>query len=281
MNVRNNRRATQWTSGKGHPDRLLGLSFGLLAGGTLLVVVWVIDAWQLSRAGVLLPLAKACIAAACLLVPLGILGLVTMRLRSAGFSALLWLFAGVAFGLFAAQVAFRSYPWALARWAPDAARLVAYQYGVGHSTRAIMCSVICGVLFTLAGMVMGTLVEGTRSPFPAVRILSVLTWVAIFALSGAAVDALIQQPLRRPALVIENLISFRLTAPDSMETDRARQLHASALNPFEDLLPQRHRILVTEYDGVMSVTKVVVDFEGVRIRCTLIDSEPTFCERLR
>jgi hypothetical protein len=111
--VRHNIQADRWT----------GLLFGLLAGLTMLVVSWGLDGWALDRAEGILPWAKAGLGAACVLLPLSVLGWLSIGLRCGAMAAVLWLLAGVLSGWLAAQVAFRFFPWALARWAPDAARL--------------------------------------------------------------------------------------------------------------------------------------------------------------
>jgi len=265
----------------GHTNRWAGLLFGLLAGSTLLVVSWGFDGWALDRADGILPWAKACLGAACVLLPLSVLGWLSIEFRRAAISAVLWLMAGVLFGWLAAQVAFRYFPWVLARWAPDAARFVAYDYGFGPSGRGTLSAIFCGLTFFIAGLMIQSLVEGWGgATYPVSRALSILIWVGLFALSGAAVDGLVNRPLRIPVATIDDLISFRLSDPAAMDTERARLLHASALNPAEGLLPRHHRIVVAGYDETVTTVRVLLDFEGSWVECTLIGHEPIYCQSL-
>ena len=262
-------------------DRWIGLLFGLLAGSTLLIVAWGFDGWTLDRADGILPWAKACLGAACVLLPLSVLGWFSIGPRRGATSAGLWLLAGVLTGWLAAQVAFRFFPWALARWAPDAARFVAYNYGIGPSGRGVLSSIACGLAFFVAGVVIQSLVEGWRgATYPVSRALTLLVWVGLFVLSGAAVDGLVNRPLRVPVETIDDLISFRLSDAAAMGTERARLLHASVLNPAEDLFPRRHRLVVSGYDETVTTVRVLVDFEGSWVECTLIGDEPVFCQSL-
>lgn len=258
-----------------------GFLFGLIAGATLLVTVWGIDAMALHRAGALLPWARLVFAALCILLPFGAIGWLSTYGRSTILSGLLWLAVGLGFGWFAAQVTFRFLPWAIAEWAPGASRFLSFEYSVGPSTRALLSSIICGVIFFFAGVMCIHLEEGASvGAYPASRWLSVIAWIAFFAVSGAAVDSLLHQPLRSPATAVHDLISFRTSSPEAMETDEAKRLHARVLNPLEDLLSLPYRIVVAGYDETMTFVRVVVVFDGIWARCTMMATQPIFCEPL-
>ena len=264
-----------------HPNRSAGLLFGLLAGLTLLLVGWGFDGWELARSDGILPWAKTLLGAACVLLPLIVLVWFSIRIQHEAVLAGLWLAAGGLFGWVAAQIAFRFFPWLLVRWAPDAARFIAYDYGYGPSGRGILASIACGLIFFLAGILIHPLVEGwNRSVYPASRVLSILAWIGLFALCGAAVNGLVHRPLTAPIAVVDNLISFRLSDPAAMDTPMAKSLRASALNAVEDLLPRRHRLVVAGYDEGVTTVRVLVDFEGRWVECTLIGDQPIFCRPL-
>jgi hypothetical protein len=264
-----------------HPNRWTGLLFGLSAGLTLLLAAWGFDGWALARSDGILPWAKALLGAACVLLPLSLLVWLSIRIQHEAVLAGLWLAAGVLFGWVAAQIAFRFFPWFLARWAPDAARFIAYDYGYGPSGRGILASMACGLIFFLAGILFHPFVEGwNRAIYPASRVLSILAWIGLFALCGAAVNSLVHRPLTEPIAVIDNLISFRLSDPAAMDTPMAKSLRASALNAVEDLLPRRHRLVVAGYDEAVTTVRVLVDFEGRWVECTLIGDQPIFCRPL-
>jgi hypothetical protein len=253
----------------------------LLAGGTLVAVLWGIDAWSLHQIGGILPWAKASLAALCVILPLAVLGWLSARFRSPAVTAILWLAAGVAFGWFTAQVAFRVFPWALVRWAPEAAPFVSYDFGIGPSTRGVLASMLCGLLFLLAGGLSSSLQEGaTGGIYPAARALSILAWIGLFAITGAMVDSLVNAPLRAPANTVDELIAYRLSFPGDVNTPEGRRRHASVLNPAEDLLPRPHRIAVGGYDDTLELTRVLVDFEGSWVECTVLAHQPIFCETL-
>src|SRR3990170_8706654 len=228
-----------------------------------------------------LPWAKTLLGATCVLLPLSLLGWLSIRIQHEAALAGLWLTAGVLSGWVAAQIAFRFFPWFLARWAPDAARFIAYEYSYGPSGRGILASISCGLIFFLAGILIHPLVEGwNRAVYPASRVLSILAWIGLFALCGAAVNSLVHRPLTAPIAAIDNLISFRLSAPAVMDKPMAKSLHASALNAVEALLPRRHRLVVASYDESVTTVRVLVDFEGSWVECTLFGNEPLFCQSI-
>ena len=264
-----------------HSNRWTGLIFGLLAGLALWMVAWGFDGWALARSDGILPWAKTLLGAACVLLPLSLLGWLSIRLQHEAVLAALWLTAGVLFGWVAAQIAFRLFPLFLARWAPDAARFITYEYGYGPSGRGVLASISCGLIFFLAGVLIQPLVEGwNRALYPATRVLSILAWIGLFALSGAAANSLIHRPLTDPIAVIDNLITFRLSDAAAMDTALAKRLHASALNAVEDLLPRRHRLVVAGYDEAVTTVRVLVDFEGHWVECTLIGNQPIYCRSI-
>jgi hypothetical protein len=260
-------------------DRWTGLLFGLLAGATLLVVTYGIDGWILARADGSLPWTKTLLGAACLLLPLALLGWLSLRLRRALPSGISWLLAGVLFGLLAAQITFRLLPSALASWTPDAPRPIAYDFSVGPSARGLLSSIFCGLVFFVAGLLIRDLADSWRLPaYPASRAITILVWVGLFALAGGVVDGFVNRPLRIPIVTVDKLIAYRLSNPDWKATETAKLLHASVLNPAKDLLPRRHRLVVANYDETVTTIQVLVDFEGSWIECTLFGSEPIFCQ---
>ena len=161
--MRGLRRLEQWT----------GFLFGGLAALALLAAAWGYDAWTLWRAGGILAWAKLLAGAVCLIVPLSLLGWLSIRLKHAAVAAVLWLMAGIAFGWIATLLTFRFFPWALARWAPETAGQIAYRFGFGATSSRIVASLLAGAIFFFAGLLMHNLVEGaSRAAYPAGRILS-------------------------------------------------------------------------------------------------------------
>lgn len=258
-----------------------GLLFGLLAGSTLSVFAWGLDGLLLARADGLFPWAKTLLGAGCILVPLGLIGWLSLRVRHAIISAVLWLMAGASFGWLAAQIAFRLHPWVLAWLVPEAERFIEYEWGYGPSARATLCSLFCGLILFMAGLMSHDLMEGwSKGLYPVSRAFSIVLWVGFFALSGMIADYLINQPLRVPVTVLDELVSFRLSHPAWRDMPQAKLLHASVLNPADALLPRRHRLAVAGFDEIVSTVRVLVDFEGTWIECTLIGAEPVFCRLL-
>jgi len=267
------------SGGRIQSDRRTGLFFGLLAGATLLVVTYGIDGWILARADGGLPWTKTLLGAAFVLLPLALLSWLSIRLRRALPSGILWLVAGALFGWLAAQITFRLLPLILEHWTPDAPRLIAYDFSVGPSTRGLLSSIFCGAVFFVAGLLVRDLADGWRLPaYPASRAITILVWVGLFALAGGVVDGFVNRPLRIPIVTVDKLIDYRLSNPDWKGTETAKLLHASVLSPAEDLLPLQHRLVVEDHDETVTTIRVLVDFEGSWIECTLFGSEPIFCQ---
>lgn len=259
----------------------LGFLFGVLAGMTLVVFAWGFDGLALARAHALLPWAKLLFGAGCIVVPLGLLGWASLWLRHALLTGVIWLVAGAVSGWLAAQVSFRVYPLILTCWVPDTVRLVDYEWSHGPAARAILCSLFCGLMFFVAGLLARDLLEGwNKGHYAAGRVFSIVLWVGCFALSGASVDYLAGKPLRDPIVVLEELVAFRLSHPGWRDLPQARTLHASVLNPAATVLSRRHRLAVAGFDETVFTIRVLVDFEGEWIECTLIGSDPVFCRSI-
>ena len=259
----------------------IGVLFGLLADLALLASLWGIDGWSLARANSLLPWAKTTLAALCLLPALGLLGRLSMRWQSLAFSALAWALTGIAVGWWAGQVAFRLLPLVVVRAAPWLTGLLAYPYGAGPQTRTVLASIACMILFLAGGLTLRPLADtAAQSPYLASRISAIVLWLALFALAGGLVDALLQRPLRAPVAKLESLIAFRLADPLGLEREQARQLRANVLNPIEDLLPRPHRVAVSSYDDLLSQIQLVIDFQGSLVQCIFVEGSPVFCQTI-
>jgi hypothetical protein len=97
-------------------------------------------------------------------------------------------------------------------------------------------------------------------------------------LAGSAVDHMINTNMREPVSVINNLLQFAQdNAGVEVPKTKARQMHLSAANKLGALIQKSRRLMLISFDESLVIINVLVDFEGTKVKCTTIYSQPTDC----
>ena len=60
----------------------------------------------------------------------------------------------------------------------------------------------------------------------------------------------------------------------------AREKHLSAVKDFTDLMDSQRDLTVIAFDRDMGQVDVLVNFNGMWVRCSVIYNQPVFCKRI-
>lgn len=266
-------------------DRIsLGILFGLLAGLGFTLALWGYEVILLSNASAELPWLKFAIGApACLLISI-LAGWLTARFDNSLLGFIIWGLSGLGFVWIASHTPFEGLTLVLTRLEPVFQGFDLYPFVLSARARMQLLYIIAGLLTGLAGSFELFLIESAlRSAYFFARLFTFLIFLVILAPIGLAIDNLINQPLREPILVIDDLIQTGLKAEITPVTkDEARQLGLSAIKTFGSLIHQPYQINLGRYDPEsLSETSVHINFNGTWGTCFVLDNRPMYCQLSR
>lgn len=258
---------------------VLGLVYGLVAGLAFSVFAWGVDAWSLARAHATYPLSKFIPGMLICIIAGGSAGFLTIYFKKHLIALILW-------GLLAVLLAWLvvwlplSFSPGLVKWLnpglegwfnfPEVDYLYLYR---------LVGAVTIGLASMIGGLLEINLVDQAMlSPYASTFGVALVVCATIFSLVGSAADDLINVNLREPVQAIDELIHFA-AENDGKEVDKttARKMHLSAARNIVDQIHKDHRLTLIKYDENFGQVDVLVDFEGMMVKCTAIYSQPTDC----
>lgn len=267
----------------------LGMRFGFIAGLAFIFAAWLPDALELMNAHAMMPWAKMILGALPVLVIFTFIGWYTARMDKALLNILLWILTSAAAGWFGGHLPYEGLTWMLRLFSPETASRVSYPFHEGMAARVTIVILICAGVGLIGGTLEGMLLDNAysgRSPFA--RTLPLLIWVVVFVTGASMLDNMIQQPLRGPVTAINDLINFRLqNEQQPVSKEVARAMHLAALDPIRQKLHQPRQLILSEYDDIMVMTRILIHFEdGSWARCTVMadqssqpyTQQPSYCE---
>jgi len=263
-------------------QRMLGLAYGLVAGLAFAILCWGIDAISLARANGSFPWIKILPGLVLSLSAGGLAGWITIRSESHWLALALWLGLAALFSWLTLWLQISSTPFLLKLFNPALQNYLEYpsinnqfQYWLVGFLILGLASMICGLLEI--NLIKGALLSssGISSVAPIV-----LTLV-VFGVAGSAMDYMLNTHFRTPVVVLNDLIDF---AYDNKDVDVApkiaREKRLSAVKDLTDLMDRKRDLTVIAYDRDLGQIDVLVNFNGLWVRCTVIYNQPVYCKRI-
>lgn len=257
-----------------------GLFFGLFAGLWFVCGVWALDALLLYRAHGDLPWVKPLLGFPIVVALGGLAGWVTARLKKAPLGALTWLVAGVAMVWSASHVPFQGVSLAVSLLNRDLVGVKLYPFAEIAQYRMFVLYFLTGFLFALGGLFQTEFAEGaTRSSNQTRRFLILMSCIIVFLPAGLLVDDMINQPLRRPILAVNEMIETRLAERQSGATPGSDpQISTRPLVPLESVVERPYRLILGNFDPLsFDEAAVYMDFSGEWGTCSVLINTPMVC----
>jgi hypothetical protein len=261
-------------------NRRQGLAYGLLAGGAYALACWGLDTAIGLKVAMTLPLLKLALGGAACLAAGAAAGWLTGVLDRALAGLAIWLVAGGLITWLAAHLPFDGLSVAVGLLDPRFAGQPIYPFPSVVELRSQILYVSgCG-LAALGGILQIPLMDMSRGvDLRLGRLLYLALCIPIFALSGAAADNIINDPMRQPLIGVYDLMEYAMsTAGQPPDPRMARQKHLGALGGVQTNLSPGFHLGISDYDSesMYNVT-VEAQFAAGWVRCWTIGGTPGVC----
>lgn len=266
-----------------------GVWFGLIAGLTYSLFIFVLDGFFLTQANAILPWAKLAMGILPTILVFVLAGWICAKLENSLISSIVWLVSGSGISLFASHIPFEGLTQFYKLFSPEIAARVNYPFNAGISARVVIVIMICAVICTIAGLFFGFLLDNAHNSASKAGVLvAILVWMVFFGAIATIMNNVILQPLRAPVQAINELVDMKIQneiTPVSKE--EARALHLGALNGVIDLIKEPRKLILTSYDSTLIQTNIAVNFNGNWVDCIVIANQaaeppiqqPVFCRK--
>jgi hypothetical protein len=257
----------------------LGFVYGIVAGLTFSVFTWGLDAVLLARAHDLYYWIKFVPGVIISLLVGGTAGGLTVSIRKHGFAFLIWGLTALLLSWLAIWLPLTGSPIFVKLINPGISSLISYPAVQDIGQFRLISLLAIGLAALICGLLELNLIDqAILSPYISGSVLALLVCFILFGIAGSAVDHLINTNLREPVQVIDTLLQF---AQDNVGRDvpktKAREMHLSATNQLGTLVQKSRRLTLISIDEDLLTMGVLVDFEGTKVKCTTIFSQPTDC----
>ena len=257
----------------------LGLFYGIAAGLAFAIFAWGIDAVMLAIANGIYSWVKLIPGLILCVVVGGLAGWLTILINKHGFAILIWFLLAVLFSWFVVWLPFSGVPRIITLFDSSLSELIKFSSVQDIGQFRFVSLLIIGLVSVICGLLELNLVDqAILSPYLSGTVAPLLVCIILFGLAGSATDHMINTNLREPVQIINNLLQF---AQDNVGVEvpktKARQMHLSATNQLGTLIQKSRRLELISIDQNLVMMDVLVDFEGTKVKCSTIFSQPTDC----
>jgi len=103
----------------------------------------------------------------------------------------------------------------------------------------------------------------------------------IMGLAGFAGDELTNKHFREPIKALDDLFQFAIdNQGKELDDVLIRRKHLKTVEGLESILPRSRRLTLIAFDEYLAQMDILVNFEGVWVKCTTIYSQPVMCEQV-
>lgn len=258
------------------------LIFGILGALGYCFAAWGVDGYQLAQSNAIYPWLKLGLGVWVCVILGGLAGLFTVMKDRGQISAAIWIITGIAFGWLVGHIPFEGATMLVDRFDPDLSRLIAYPFHEGTHTRTVFAIIGTAGVFVIAAPFLPSLVDiSSKASKFFERWMPIVVWTGIFVIAGSLADGVVNKPLRSPVIVMDELVQFKLDHEGTpIEREVALDMHIGALGSVTDLIHRPRRLILGDYDVTLVTINVLIDFDGVWVKCAVLDNQPGYCRRV-
>jgi hypothetical protein len=265
------------------PQLRYGLFFGVIGALAYSWTAWGVDGYKLAQSNAIYPWLKLGLGTWICVLLAGLGGLFTVMMDRGQVSIPTWAFIGVFFGWLAGRLPFDGTTMLLNRFDRDLFRLLDYTFYDGPLTRMVLAIASTTGILLFSGLFLPTLVDiSSRASRFFERWMPVVLWVVVFIVAGSLVDSTINEPMRSPIIIIDDLIQYQLDQGKTLTASEAGQeMRVAALGSVLDLIHHPRSLIIGDYDDTMVTVNVLVNFDGVWVNCVVLAAQPGYCRPMR
>ena len=258
----------------------LGVRYGFIAGFFFTLAAWGLDAIVLTRYHAALPFLKF-LPALLICVPTAMLaGYLTAKIESGMLGLVIWGGLAVLYTYIIINLPTRFYPWYLLKFRPEVTPMVHFEELIGLGGYWFYCLFAIGITCLLCGFLENVLLDqalasssllGPQMPF--------VICASIMLLSGLFGDLLMTRDFRKPLVAYDQLLKTAANYyGQELDTETKRNLRLGTVDILGDLVLQPHALTLVEVDRYLTLTKVLIEFDGQTALCQAVQEKPTFCK---
>ncbi|MBW6466140.1 MAG: hypothetical protein K0B06_06525 [Brevefilum sp.] len=260
----------------------LGAIYGLVAGVAYALTAWGIDGIALAKMHVAFPWIKIlpglviCSLTGCLV------GWVSIKISKAIVTIALWIAFGLMLVWLTFWITYQISPLLLKVLKPSLIDWIDYPIVANVNQFKIVGIIVIALPVLVCGLLENNLVDVVLLSSHKGAILSfVLVCGLMMGLAGSAGDELTNKHFREPIQALDDLFQFAIDN-QGKEIDKLlfRQKRMKTVEGLEEILPRSRRLTLIAFDENLAQMDILVNFEGVWVKCTTIYSQPIMCKQV-
>lgn len=260
----------------------LGVRYGFIAGLFFTLVAWGLDALILARYHAALPFLKF-LPALLVCVPAATLaGYLTAKSENGLLGLVIWGALAVLFTFLVVNIPTKFFPWYLSKIRPDFIPIIHFEELIGLGGYWFYCLFAIGITCMLCGFLENVLIDQGLASSSLVGPYTPLIICAMFMLlAGLFGDLLMTRDFRKSVVQYDQLLTnAAIYHNQEVDVRTKRELRLGTAEPLGDLVLEPHTLILVEIDRYLSLTKILIEFDGQAALCQAIHAQPTFCKMI-
>ncbi len=262
--------------------QLLGVFYGLIAGVAFAFTAWGIDGIALAQAHASYPFIKF-LPGLILCTLLGTLvGWMSIRIGKGLVTIVIWFIFAFVLVWSIIWLPFKLTPTLLKFLQPILVDWIEFPMIANVDQFRIVGMIVIALPTIICGLLEPNIVEMVlMSSHKGAFLTIVLVCGLLMSLAGSAGDEIVAKLLREPIQVLDNLFQFAIeNQGKEVDIKLARRMHYSTVRDLEEILPRSRRLTLIAFDENLAQMNILVNFDGIWVKCTTIYSQPTMCEHV-
>lgn len=257
----------------------LGMIYGAVAGFAFAFFAWGVDAWLLARANDAYYWVKFIPGLIICTLAGGLAGWLTMFLQKHGPALLFWGLVAILFTGLVIWLPYSGTPRIITLINPSLAGYFNFKPILDISQFRVISLFVIGLAAVIAGLLEINLIDqAVLSPYLSGSVVALAICLFLFGLAGSAADQMINNSVREPVQVVNSMLQF---AQDNIGREvpkaTAREMHLSSTRLLGNLIEKPRKLTLIAFDENLLMVDILVDFDGNRVKCSTIYSQPVDC----
>jgi hypothetical protein len=260
----------------------LGFLYGLISGIAFSITAWGIDAIVLASSHVTYPWIKFIPGLIITSLIGGLVGWASVKISKGLVTIVLWIVFAMIMVWLTVWIPFISTPYLLKVLQPGLIDWIDYPMVANVNQFRIVAVIVIVLPAIISGLLENTIIDAVMMSSHKGSILSLIVVCSlIMSLAGFAVDEMTNKHFREPVKVLDDLFKFAIDN-QGKEIDKItmRRMRLKTVEDLEQILSRSRKLTLIAFDETLAQMDILVNFEGVWVKCTTIYSQPLTCEQI-